>query len=155
MIWHANSFIGYAYLSEVASEAVGWGREFQESRGFTRGWTLQELIAPRLLEFFANDWKTIGTKLERAKEIEGITGIPESILLREVSGQGNVAERLSWAAHRHVTREEDIAYSLMGLFNINMPMLYGEGGENAFRRLLQQVFLHFRDHTMFLHTTLT
>src|ERR1700712_2105795 len=114
-------------MTDVADRKAGWGRAFRDSRWFTRVWTLQELIAPPLVEFFASDWTAIGTKLERLDEINAVTGIWHSVLECVNPRERNVAERLSWAAHRKASREEDAAYSLLGLFDINMPMLYGEG----------------------------
>lgn len=110
------------------------------------------MIAPQTVEFYASDWAAVGTKLQRVDEIQEITGIPSDVLVHRQLGRRNAAERLSWAAHRRVSREEDSAYSLLGLFRVNMPMLYGEGSKSAFRRLQQEIFRFEMDHTIFLYT---
>jgi hypothetical protein len=150
--WYKNANVCYTYLVDVPNEISGWTDAFRNSRWFTRGWTLQELIAPWSVEFYAADWSEIGTKLRRLDEIHEITGIRKSVLQTSNPENEKVAEILSWAAHRDVTREEDIAYSLMGLFDINMPMLYGEGGTKAFLRLQQAIFRRKPDHSIFLYT---
>lgn len=98
----------------------------RNSRWFTRGWTLQELLAPDIVEFYTADWSIIGTRSSLQSEIASITGINEMVL----SGDSNplncsVAERMSWAARRLTTRVEDRAYSLLGIFDVNMPLIYG------------------------------
>ena len=104
------------------------------SRWITRGWTLQELIAPKALAFYDQDFSLIGSKSMFCPTIAEVTGIPLSVLRTGDLNQASVAQKMSWAANRKMTRAEDRAYSLMGLFGIHMPMLYGEDG-NAFRRL--------------------
>lgn len=124
---------------------------FNQSEWFTRAWTLQELIAPEYVEFYAADWSPLCTKSERYKEIAEITHIDPDILVHNQQvGVFSAAERLSWAAHRTATREEDVAYSLLGLFQVNMPMLYGEGGQRAFVRLQEAIYSSTLDHTLFL-----
>ena len=105
------------------------------SRWFTRGWTLQELLAPRKVVFFNKMGDVIGDKSEVASVLSPVTGIQMQFLTMEASVQtASVAQRMSWAAPRRTTRLEDRAYSLLGIFGVNMPLLYGEG-ENAFLRL--------------------
>ena len=149
----ANVYIGYVHLSDVVDDAEGWSDKFRRSKWFTRGWTLQELIAPQAVEFYANNWAAVGTKLQRVDEIHEITGIPNEVLISGECFSQNAAERFCWVAHRQLSRAEDSAYSLLGLFDIHMPMLYGEGGKNAFRRLQQEIFKRSADHTIFLYTT--
>jgi len=112
--------------------------ELKGSQWFNRGWTLQELLAPPEVLFFNNEWNRIGSRTGLHDTITSITGIPSACL-----GQGRsldwrqrycAATKMSWAAYRNTTRPEDRAYSLLGIFDIHMPLLYGEG-ENAFRRL--------------------
>jgi hypothetical protein len=149
--YYARANICYIYLVDVPHRDAGWGQQFQQSEWFTRGWTLQELIAPECVEFYTEDWSPIGTKLERYKEIAEITQIDPEVLVQDRSVETfSAAERLSWAAHRQVTREEDEAYSLWGLFQVNMPMLYGEGRERAFVRLQEAIYKSTTDHTLFL-----
>ena len=94
------------------------------ARWHSRGWTLQELIAPSLLVFVSGDWKTFGTKVELAPLLEQITGISRRVLTRESHySLTSVAERMAWASSRNKTRVEDEAYCLMGLFNVNMPAI--------------------------------
>jgi hypothetical protein len=149
--YYARSNICYVYLTDVPDLEAGWGAMFAESEWFTRGWTLQELIAPACVEFYAKDWVPIGTKFERYDEIAEITSIRPDVLMRARHvGLFSTAERLSWAAHRNVTREEDKAYSLLGLFDVNMPLLYGEGGGKAFARLQEAIYNATVDQSIFL-----
>ena len=151
--WYKDACICYAYLEDIPNNTDGWIKTvFQRSRWFTRGWTLQELIAPCYVAFFSADWKPIGTKLRRMDEICEVTGIAKDALETGNMAEHNAAEIMSWAAHREVSRDEDMAYSLMGLFDINMPMLYGEGGTKAFLRLQEAIYKHWADDTLFLWT---
>ncbi len=151
--WYAKAQICYVYLSDVPDEEAGWCESFRRSQWFTRGWTLQELIAPMAVEFYAADWSPIGSKVSRYEELAQITGIAQKALFHpwsEVRSSFVAAEKMSWAAHRIVTRAEDESYSLMGLFDINMPMLYGEGRENAFQRLQEAIYKLDTDHSLLL-----
>ena len=149
--YYAKSNICYVYMADIPDAQAGWTISFQNSNWFTRGWTLQELIAPIYVEFYAADWSPIGTKLERYKEIAEITAVDMDVLSQSESIDGyTTAERLSWAAHRQVTQEEDEAYSLLGLFQIHMPMLYGEGRSRAFARLQEAIYLSTCDDSIFL-----
>jgi len=135
--WYQNSRICYAYLSdfEASPDLVMENyRSFTESRWWTRGWTLQELLAPSIVEFYSVNWVEVGTKLSLHEQITEITGIDEGVLCGADPLRRNVAVRMSWAARRKTTRIEDQAYCLMGLFHVNMPLLYGEGSR-AFIRL--------------------
>jgi hypothetical protein len=149
--YYTRSNICYVYMADIPDCEAGWGIRFQKSEWFTRGWTLQELIAPVYVEFYAADWSPIGTKLERHEEIAAITTIHSELLAqnRSIEAYGS-AERFSWAAHRQVTHEEDEAYSLLGLFQIHMPMLYGEGRARAFARLQEAIYLSTCDDSIFL-----
>ncbi|KAF2807125.1 uncharacterized protein BDZ99DRAFT_522757 [Mytilinidion resinicola] len=118
---------------------------------FTRGWTLQELLAPTCVEFYTEDWSSIGTKFEGHEEIAEIMRIDPDVLVQTQNiDLFSAAQRLSWAAHWKVTREEDEAYSLLGLFDVNMPLLYGEGREKAFIRIQEAIYNSTADHTLFL-----
>src|ERR1700712_785302 len=150
--WYQNANICYVYLIDVPY-GTSPIEVFRSSRWFSRGWTLQELIAPSTVEFFAQDWTSLGTKLERIEEISSVTRIHKSALQCGLSASwSNAAEKMSWAAHRQVTRAEDMAYCLLGLFDVNMPMLYGEGGSKAFIRLQEEIFKRNPDHSLFLFT---
>jgi hypothetical protein len=111
---------------------------FQKSEWFRRGWTLQELIAPSVLIFLDKRWNEIGTKLSMCSLVSETTQIPEDILSGADVASKSVAERMSWAAYRRTTKVEDKAVCLMGLFGVNMPLLYGEQ-DNAFFRLQEEI----------------
>lgn len=127
--WYQMAAVCYAYLEDVHDL-----RQLAESRYWTRAWTLQELIAPKNMEFYNMNWAPLGTKAKLQIEIQKITGIDHLVLKEGTFDHVCVAKRMAWAANRQATRLEDIAYSLMGIFNVNMPMLYGEG-RKAFIRL--------------------
>jgi hypothetical protein len=114
----------------------------------TRGWTLQELIAPTKVGFYDNGWNYICDKSDALHDIQGITRIPQYVLTTGDLNHASVAQKMSWAAHRSTTRVEDIAYSLMGLFNIHMPMLYGEG-VHSFQRLQEEIIKTTADDSIF------
>src|ERR1700733_11317378 len=144
--WYHESGVCYAYLADVPPNAVD--DEFAKSRWFTRGWTLQELIAPSTVIFLGKEWQKMGTKSSRQRIISEVTGIPTNILLGGDLERTSIAQKLSWASKRETTRVEDIAYCLMGIFGINMPMLYGEG-ERAFIRLQEEIMKVSDDHSLF------
>jgi hypothetical protein len=145
--WYHNAAKCYVYLSDISRPAfdvnkfnqLPWESAFRKSRWFTRGWTLQELLAPASVEFFSKDWEQLGDKKSLERHIHEITGIPVKALQGSPLSNFSVTERLLWAEKRNTTREEDKAYSLLGIFNIQMPPLYGEGRENAFKRLREEI----------------
>jgi hypothetical protein len=120
----------------------------RKSRWFTRGWTLQELIAPKNLTFFTREWERISTKEKLAATLSEITLIPRKVLESGNHDTMSVAQKMSWASRRKTTRSEDIAYCLLGLFDVNMPLLYGEG-EKAFIRLQEEIIRRSDDHSIF------
>ena len=121
----------------------------ERSEWFKRGWTLQELLAPIYLTFYDKHWNLIATRSQLASMISSITGISMGVLLQNDPVHGvTVAQRMSWAAGRKTTRPEDRAYSLFGIFDVNMPMLYGEGTQ-AFRRLQEEILRSFGDYSLF------
>ncbi|KAJ4286207.1 hypothetical protein N0V88_008070 [Collariella sp. IMI 366227] len=122
-------------------------RTFENSRWFTRGWTLQELIAPPIVEFYTKDWGEIGTKFSLRRVIKKITGIDIRVLEGADPTTCHVAERMSWAANRQTTRIEDAAYCLLGIFKVHMPLIYGEG-HRAFYRLQKEIMKTTEDYTM-------
>ncbi|KAI0702588.1 heterokaryon incompatibility protein-domain-containing protein, partial [Earliella scabrosa] len=159
--FYSLSQVCYAYLDDAYDQDPARVRqrahdpgyekndEIARARWHKRGWTLQELIAPRNVHFLSQNWTYIGSKTDLAWGLERITGIPASILkfeqrLEEVS----VARRMSWAANRKTTRIEDEAYCLMGIFGVSMSTLYGEG-TRAFERLQQEIMRHSPDTTLF------
>jgi hypothetical protein len=130
--WYREAQVCYAYLADVSSDFLGSravSPAVRRSRWFTRGWTLQELLAPATVIFLNESWVEVGTKSSFAELISSVTGIARSDMAN--FRDANVAVKMSWAANRETTRTEDIAYCLMGLFGVNMPLLYGEG-RNAF-----------------------
>lgn len=145
--WYEKAGMCYAYLSDVDSiEDLG------DSAWFTRGWTLQELIAPKSIKFYNKHWRSFGSKAGLQGRIFEITGVPKRVLTGTKPSQCSVAQRMSWAAHRETTRPEDIAYCLLGLFDVNMPMLYGEGTK-AFVRLQEEIIKILDDQTIFAWTS--
>lgn len=158
--WYQQADVCFAYLSDCPYDDVAGLTDSRQKAGklevlraskwFTRGWTLQELIAPRTVIFLSSKWREFGTKSNLRGHIREITNIHEDALV-DPSRVTNycVAERLSWAASRTTTRPEDQAYSLMGLLNVNMPLLYGEGGEDAFTRLQLEILRKFNDQSIF------
>ncbi|KIM61030.1 hypothetical protein SCLCIDRAFT_60362, partial [Scleroderma citrinum Foug A] len=144
--WYENARVCYAYLHDfpdllgILIPMAGW---------FSRGWTLQEMIAPSDVQFFNKDWQSIGDKRTLAPTLAGVTGVPENILIHGLRGNRPcVAQIMSWAAHRTTTRVEDRAYSLLGLLDVNMPMLYGEG-KKVFHRLQLEIIRASNDQSIF------
>ncbi|KAF5348000.1 hypothetical protein D9758_009999 [Tetrapyrgos nigripes] len=152
--YYRDSVVCYVYLSDVSPgldpRASGKGT-FRESRWFTRGWTLQELLAsPRIL-FYDREWNRIGTKSSLSDVIVEVTNVPAAVLLGHTDIQSaTIALRMSWAATRVTTRPEDVAYCLMGIFGVHMPPLYGEGARRAFIRLQEEILKHNDDPTIFV-----
>lgn len=121
----------------------------ENSRWFTRGWTLQELVAPKHLKFYNREWRSIGPKESLADAIFNITKIPADVLLNLRRPRDcSIAKRMSWAAWRETSRTEDMTYCLMGIFEIQMPLLYGEG-DNAFVRLQKEFIARSTDQSIF------
>ncbi|EJF57896.1 HET-domain-containing protein, partial [Dichomitus squalens LYAD-421 SS1] len=150
-MWYGDSAICYAYLADVppGESSQSEGSFFRKSRWFTRGWTLQELIAPGRLVFLSADWEIIGSKGDFIDVLEQMTGIDrEALLLDTGLDEFSVAQRFSWASKRETERVEDQAYSLMGIFDINMPTLYGEG-DRALRRLQEEILRRTPDQSLF------
>lgn len=143
--WYHNATKCYVFMSDVHAAT---GSSFTDSEWFQRSWTLQELIAPDNVHFYDVRWKVLGSKVELSKDIEAVTRIPQDVLHGEPSSNYSIAQRMSWAARRESTRIEDQAYSLMGLFSVNMPMLYGEG-ERAFIRLQEEIIKYSADQSIF------
>ncbi|KAF2254198.1 HET-domain-containing protein [Trematosphaeria pertusa] len=145
--WYEKSETCYAYLEDVCS--LDGPSPLRESTWFKRGWTLQELIAPAEVEFFSRDWNRIGTKTELAPLLANVSRVAQDALTDGIHVyQASLAEKMSWAAGRETTKEEDRAYSLMGIFGVSMPTLYGEGFR-AFTRLQQEILRTTNDHSIF------
>ena len=142
--WYRNAVACFAFLAD--DKGAG---DFERSRWFTRGWTLQELLAPHRLFFFDSGWDFVGDKLEWAERIASITAISTDVITSGGWEACCVAEKMSWAARRTTTRAEDMAYCLLGLFDVNMPLLYGEGGQKAFIRLQEEILKESEDQSIF------
>ncbi|KAI1311092.1 heterokaryon incompatibility protein-domain-containing protein [Xylaria venustula] len=168
--WYRSSSICYAYLSDVRiTDTIYHARSpdtahvemelknndldsFRQSRWFRRGWTLQELLAPKTVRFYSRDWTPIGTKKEMATLLAKITRVDAKYLLyAQDIRSASIAQRMAAVADRTTTRPEDIAYCLLGLFNVNMPLLYGEGAM-AFVRLQEEIMKVSDDHSLFYWT---
>lgn len=150
--WYAEAAVCYAHIADFdSSNGIGG---LGACRWFRRGWTLQELIAPSRVEFYDRQWNHFGSRESLSREIAAITNIDQAALTRTdgdivkfLMGL-TVAKRMSWADRRITTRPEDMAYCLLGLFNVNMPMQYGEG-EKAFIRLQEEIMKDTDDMTLF------
>ncbi|KAI1088895.1 HET-domain-containing protein [Rostrohypoxylon terebratum] len=149
--WYKESRVCYVYLEDVSSDDIDPSANnspFRNSRWFTRGWTLQELIAPNNVEFFSNSWSLLSSRSEAKTVLEEITGIPISLLSECGVRYFSIAQHMCWAAKRETTRKEDMAYCLLGIFDINMPLLYGEG-DKSFQRLQYEIIRQSTDQTIF------
>ncbi|KAF1846538.1 HET-domain-containing protein [Cucurbitaria berberidis CBS 394.84] len=149
-LWYNDSLICFAFLDDVSYERGKLDfTQVRTSSWFTRGWTLQELIAPKTMVFYSKEWSKLGSRIDLANTISVASGIDIKILqnTRHLDS-ASVSEKMSWAATRETTRIEDVAYSLMGLFSVSMPTLYGEGSR-AFRRLQLEIMQSTNDHTLF------
>ena len=147
--WYEEARVCYAYLVDVDSAGQTESslmRTIEGSRWFTRGWTLQELLAPNFVVFYDQSWVELGTRSSLSDQISKTTGIKYDHMIRPL--RASVAAKMSWASRRRTTRIEDIAYSLMGLFEVNMPLLYGEG-RNAFTRLQHEIVKISDDESIF------
>ncbi|KAF4493061.1 Vegetative incompatibility protein HET-E-1 [Colletotrichum fructicola Nara gc5] len=149
--WYQHSTICYAFLADMPSvtDFDESSPLFAMSRWFTRGWTLQELLAPAKLDFYSRSWDRLGGKSFLAKAISSITGIDEMFLRGRPVREASIAARMSWASGRETSREEDRSYSLLGLFDVHIPLLYGEGGKNAFLRLQEELIRTSHDQSIF------
>lgn len=169
--WYEEAAVCYAFLSDVSetgvfrreavasAQSANTGRQRRSSkmpsivhsRWFDRGWTLQELPAPADLHFYGNFWQYLGSKQDQSEAIANRTRIPASALRSFKPHEHPVATRMSWAASRSTTRIEDRAYSLMGIFGVNMPLIYGEGSK-SFMRLQEEIMRVSNDMSMFAWT---
>ncbi|KAL8377504.1 hypothetical protein RB595_008265 [Gaeumannomyces hyphopodioides] len=146
--WYKISAVCYAFLSGYQAR----DGKLSETQWFTRGWTLQELIAPPEVYFYDSAWTCFGDRGSLSSQITVITGIDEGLLRHRHYDRAlslssySISTRMSWAARRETTRVEDIAYCLLGIFDVAMPLLYGEGLK-AFRRLQEEIVRHSNDQT--------
>ena len=164
--WYRNSQVCYAYLSDFEPDLV-WGTQepsehtrsqfanvLGQCRWFTRGWCLQELLAPKNVCFMNQQWKEIGNRGLLSQLISNITGIPRTALTtppRNTVSSFPIAVRISWISKRETTRVEDMSYSLLGILGVNMPTIYGEG-HAAFTRLQSEIIRKDNDLSLFAFT---
>ncbi|EXJ86926.1 hypothetical protein A1O3_03880 [Capronia epimyces CBS 606.96] len=144
--WYRDAVKCYVYLSDVSRDQDDdysrrtWKQAFRGSKWFTRGWTLQELIAPASVEFFSREEERLGNKATLEQQIHEVTGLPISLLRGESPvDQFTIEERMQWVRNRNTKKREDKAYCLLGIFGVFMPLIYGEGEENAFLRLQEEI----------------
>ncbi|KAF4893100.1 Vegetative incompatibility protein HET-E-1 [Colletotrichum fructicola] len=149
--WYRDSYICFAYLEDFHD--VNISQVSQKTRWFTRGWTLQELLAPEEVIFFSASWKRIGNKKSHLPSLESITGIDQSILKMNKLQGVSVAKKMKWVANRTTTKKEDLAYCMLGIFGVILPLLYGEG-DKAFTRLQEEIMRNSEDVTLFLWISL-
>ena len=154
--WYRNAAKCYVYLSDVSTGDLdqadpslqSWGSAFRNCRWFTRGWTLQELIAPRSVEFFCSNGERLGDKRSLERQLHEITGIAVPALRGTSLSAFSERDRMLWAGNRQTKCEEDRAYSLLGIFDISMPLVYGEGAEKAFGRLREELYKRSKKHRL-------
>ncbi|KAF2626151.1 hypothetical protein BU25DRAFT_492296 [Macroventuria anomochaeta] len=146
--WYRNAARCYVYLSDVSASSLPvegaaspppWGSEFRQSKWFTRGWTLQELLAPGVVEFYSHEWHRLGDKMSLKTIIHEVTTIPYAVLDGAPLSQSSVQERFRWGQNRHTKLKEDAAYCLSSIFGVDVAPIYGEGTEGAFRRLTDEI----------------
>jgi hypothetical protein len=143
--WYQNADKCYVYLSDVPvprpywNDQLSWDTSFRACRWFTRGWTLQELVAAKSVQFFSKEGTLVGDKQSLEQQIHEISGIALGALQGQSPSSFTIEERMSWARGRQTTRPEDEAYCLLGIFSVHMPLIYGEGTDNAFARLLELI----------------
>ncbi|SPO01201.1 uncharacterized protein DNG_03948 [Cephalotrichum gorgonifer] len=149
--WYEDAGLCIAYLEDLPIGTLqATEDELRPCRWFTRGWTLQELVAPHQVEFCDKDWNIRGNKSELNDVLHNITVIDKAVLSNTPGAldRASVAKKMSWAADRETTRIEDVAYSLMGIFKVNMPLIYGER-EDAFLRLQDMIAQKTNDLSLF------
>jgi hypothetical protein len=138
----------YVYLSDVevskrVSDAqafpISLAQAFRHSKWFTRGWTLQELLAPDSVEFFSKDGQLLGSRISLERDIQEITNLPSAVLRGQRLSEFGIEERLGWAANRVTTLREDKVYCLLGIFGVYLPLIYGEGEAYAEIRLREEI----------------
>ncbi|EMD59272.1 hypothetical protein COCSADRAFT_164842 [Bipolaris sorokiniana ND90Pr] len=147
--WYRDAARCYVYLSDVSagtpisgsSDQQEWYPAFQQSRWMARGWTLQELLTPASVKFFSVEGHRLGNRYSLLQELHSIIGISIKALQGGSLDRFSVEERLSWVGRRQTKHEEDMAYSLLGIFDVHMPLIYGEGRKKSFARLRREINL--------------
>jgi hypothetical protein len=146
--WYRDAARCYVYLPDVSASPLlaeeeasppPWDSKFRQCKWFTRGWTLQELLAPSVVEFFSCGWHRLGDRVSLKTQIHEVTTIPYEVLEGAPFSKSSVDERFRWRQSRHTKLKEDAAYSLSGIFDVDMAPVYGEGTEQAFGRLHEKI----------------
>ena len=155
--WYRNAKICFAYMDDVPydPDSSVQKQRFRKSKWFSRGWTLQEMLAPRTMEFFDNSWHQIGTRKGLEDDIYRVTGI-EPIFLNDFEknrGKASIATKMSWISKRDTTRGEDMAYCLFGISDVNLGPRYGAGGRKEFMRLQEVILSQSDDESIFAWTS--
>jgi hypothetical protein len=154
--WYLNAKKCYVYLTDVSAPSHDrdvqpsqstWEAAFRNSRWFTRGWTLQELIAPAIVEFFSEERTLLGDKSSLERLIHETTQIPIQALRGNPFSDFSITERKGWASQRETTEEEDLVYCLLGLCDVSMPVIYGEGKAAALKRLHMTIDAFSKDNS--------
>jgi hypothetical protein len=155
--WYQRAVHCYVYLSDVSTSSglseTNWETAFRNSRWFTRGWTLQELLAPRSVKFFSKEGTQIGDMRTLERQVHEVTGIATAALQGTPLQTFSFETRLSWMSKRTTTRKEDKVYSLLGIFGVFLPPNYGEGEEYAFKRLRREIDASEEQSWPHLHLT--
>lgn len=147
--WYKHAVKCYVYLVDVStSDLRGMtdGDQNEEarsrlrrSRWFSRGWTLQELLAPKIVEFYTSEGICLGDRQTLLPDLHEVTGVPHLALYGTSLTGFSIQEKMGWAANRTTKREEDAAYCLLGILAIPMVPMYGEGRAGAFKRLFREM----------------
>ncbi len=153
--WYSDAQVCFVHLQDVVFDPAASAASpdltalFKSSRWFTRGWTLQELLAPEFLRFYDRDWTHMTDKRLCLDALSLVTSIPAQVLecQRNIRG-ASTAQRMSWLSRRKTKRREDMAYCMFGIFGVNLPLMYGEG-DRAFTRLQEELIRSYYDHTIF------
>lgn len=159
--WYQGADMCYVYLTDVSVKEPDRHTEIEDSltpalrksRWFTRGWTLQELLAPNCVEFFSREGAYLGSKRSLRETIQEITGVPVAALEKAPLNRFSVDERMHWASNRDTTRLEDKVYCLLGIFGVFMSPIYGEG-EHAWTRLMDAISISYRRELDEIHHNL-
>ena len=149
--WYRDAQVCFAYLDDVNPPNKGKvDDQMRKSKWFTRGWTLQEMLASRDMQFFDANWAPLGSRSQLSAVISSVTRISPKHL--EDFRGASVAQKMSWMADRVTTEEEDTAYCMLGIFDLNMDLRYGEG-RKAFMRLQEMIISSIPDESIFAWTT--
>ncbi|EIW77604.1 hypothetical protein CONPUDRAFT_62115, partial [Coniophora puteana RWD-64-598 SS2] len=139
--WYRNSALCIVHLAQTVEMD-----DISKDEWFRRAWTLQELLAPWCIKFLNKEWIPLTDDENDKFIVRSVTRIPEILFSDDISNHKTpVADKLVWAAGRVSTRREDMAYSLMGLLGVSIQSAYGEGGDRAFRRLLEAIINELHD----------